>query len=154
MPPTRSRSSASPPNHDDYCYKPLSVGLLYIHFTLPIQDGYPPMTTAVMTAAQVMLKVLRYEKSMFKPIQLAYRAYRKALRHPKYRLWVISGTLLWLVNPINAVPVLGEIDDAVVLTILTAEVSQMALEGIKNRKQRNAMRATPKAATTTELVES
>ncbi len=66
---------------------------------------------------------------------------------------MISGTLLWLVNPINAVPILGEIDDALVLTIFTAEVSQMALEGLKNRKQQNAISATPKAATTIELVE-
>ncbi len=72
---------------------------------------------------------------MFKPIQLAYNGYRNALRNPKFRWWVVGGTLLWLVNPINAVPVLGEIDDAVVITIFAAEVSQIALEGIKNKRE-------------------
>jgi uncharacterized membrane protein YkvA (DUF1232 family) len=85
-----------------------------------------------------MIKVLHGMKTMFKPIQLAYRGYRNALRNPKYRWWVIGGTLLWLVNPINAVPILGEIDDAVVVTIFAAEVSQMALEGIKNKKLKDA----------------
>ncbi len=90
---------------------------------------------------------------MFKPIQLAYSAYRKALRNPKYRWWIVGGTLLWLVNPINAVPVLGEIDDAVVVTIFAAEVSQMALEGIKNKKQQQQV-GTESATTPIELVQS
>ncbi len=89
---------------------------------------------------------------MFKPIQLAYRSYRNALRNPKYRWWIIGGTLLWLVNPINAVPILGEIDDAVVVTIFATEISQIALEGIKNKKQQKEA-AAQHATTPTELVQ-
>ncbi len=91
---------------------------------------------------------------MFNPIQFAYRAYRNALRNPKYRGWVIGGTLLWLVSPINAVPVLGEIDDAIVVTIFAAEISQVALEGIKNKKAQKDASASQGVAIASELAES
>ena len=72
---------------------------------------------------------------MFKPIKLVYSLYRNALRSPKYRWWIIGGTFLWLVGPINTIPVVGEIDDAIVLTIFTTEMSQIVLESVKNNKQ-------------------
>lgn len=72
---------------------------------------------------------------MFKPLQLLYATYRRGLRHPKYRAWVVGGTLLWLLNPINAIPIVGEIDDAVVLTILASELAQIVMENRKNVEQ-------------------
>ncbi|MDF5729674.1 MAG: YkvA family protein [Rhizonema sp. PD38] len=72
---------------------------------------------------------------MFKPIKLVYSLYRNALRNSKYRWWIIGGTFLWLVNPINTIPVVGEVDDAIVLTILATEMSQIVLESVKNNKQ-------------------
>ncbi len=83
---------------------------------------------------------------MFKPLQLLYAGYRRGLRHPKYRGWVVGGTLLWLLNPINAIPIVGEIDDAVVLTILVSEMAQVVME---NRKS-----VQPQAAISTLDVES
>ena len=51
----------------------------------------------------------------------------------------MGGTLLYVLNPFDVVPdvfpVVGEIDDAVVVTILAAEMSQVALDGLKARKQ-------------------
>ncbi|MDF5719875.1 MAG: DUF1232 domain-containing protein [Rhizonema sp. PD37] len=72
---------------------------------------------------------------MFNPIKLVYSLYRNALRSSKYRWWIIGGTFLWLVSPINTIPAVGEIDDAIVLTILATEMSQIALESVKNHKQ-------------------
>ena len=95
-----------------------------------------------------MIQVSRGIQLMFNPIRFAYRGYRNALRNPKYRGWVIGGTLLWLVNPINTVPILGEIDDAIVLTIFAAEVSQMALEGIKQKKAQKELNGIKDAAIT------
>ncbi len=83
---------------------------------------------------------------MFKPLQLLYAGYGRGLRHPKYRGWVVGGTLLWLLNPINAIPIVGEIDDAVVLTILVSEMAQVVMENRKSVK--------PQAAISTLNVES
>ncbi|MBO3461547.1 DUF1232 domain-containing protein [Aetokthonos hydrillicola Thurmond2011] len=71
---------------------------------------------------------------MFKPIKLVYGLYRNALRNPKYRGWIIGGTFMWLLGPINTIPVVGEIDDAIVLTIFATEMSQIVLESVKNKK--------------------
>jgi len=89
---------------------------------------------------------------MFKPIQLVYGWYRNSLRNPKYRLWIVGGTLLWLVNPINAIPVVGEIDDAVVITIFATELSQVAIEGMKARRQQQAALLTAEVTQLTEKI--
>ncbi len=72
---------------------------------------------------------------MTTPIKLLYSWYRQALRHPNYRWWLIGGTLLWMLNPINTIPVVGEIDEALVVTIFAAEVSQVLIDTIKNKRQ-------------------
>lgn len=73
------------------------------------------------------------------PLKFVYSGYRNTLRHPKLRWWIVAGTLLYVLNPFDIVPdvfpVIGEIDDAVVVTILAAEMSQVALDGLKVRKQ-------------------
>ncbi|MEI6380992.1 MAG: hypothetical protein WCO81_08945 [Cyanobacteriota bacterium ELA615] len=72
--------------------------------------------------------------NVFRPLNVFYNWYRNALRHPKSRWWVLGATVLWLVNPLNAIPIVGEIDDAIVLGIVVTEVSQIVLENIKNKK--------------------
>jgi uncharacterized membrane protein YkvA (DUF1232 family) len=71
---------------------------------------------------------------MFKPLNIFYTWYRNALRHPKSRWWILGATLLWLLNPLNAIPIVGEIDDAIVVGIVATEVTQMVLENVKNRR--------------------
>ncbi len=70
--------------------------------------------------------------------QPLFNWYRKLLRNSKYRWIVIVGSLLYLVSPIDfatdMIPVLGWIDDGVIVSILVAEVSQMAVEKLKQRK--------------------
>ncbi len=83
---------------------------------------------------------------MTNPIKLLYTLYSNALRNPKYRWWIIGGTLLWLFNPINAIPVVGEVDEAVVITILATEMSQVLLETIKSRKPQQASISTTELA--------
>ncbi len=65
--------------------------------------------------------------------------YRKALKHTKYRWVVIFGTLLYLVSPLDispdVFPVLGWIDDGVVVSLLVTEVSQLMIEQLKRKKQ-------------------
>ncbi len=64
--------------------------------------------------------------------------YRKALKHTKYRWLVILGTLLYLVSPLDispdVFPVLGWIDDGLVVSLLVSEVGQMMAEQIKRKR--------------------
>jgi uncharacterized membrane protein YkvA (DUF1232 family) len=70
--------------------------------------------------------------------QPLYNWYRSLLRNSKYRWIVIVGSLLYLVSPIDIVtdmiPVLGWIDDGVVVSVLVAEASQILVEQLKQRK--------------------
>ena len=71
-------------------------------------------------------------------VQSLYTWYRNLLRNPKYRWWVIIGTLAYLVSPIDIapdfIPVVGQIDDVLLLTLLVSEVSGLVIEGWKARK--------------------
>ncbi|MGB7058187.1 MAG: YkvA family protein, partial [Geitlerinemataceae cyanobacterium] len=70
-------------------------------------------------------------------IESIYTWYRNTIRNPKYRWWVILGTLLYFVSPIDIapdfIPGIGQLDDVFLLTLLVTEVSQMAIEGFKKK---------------------
>ncbi|RUT06722.1 hypothetical protein DSM106972_029790 [Dulcicalothrix desertica PCC 7102] len=71
-------------------------------------------------------------------IQAVYGWYRDLIRNPKYRWWVILGTALYFISPFDIapdfLPIVGQIDDAFILTLLVSEVSQLVIEGFKARK--------------------
>lgn len=71
-------------------------------------------------------------------VQAVYNWYRNLLRNPKYRWWVVIGTLLYFISPIDLLPdvfpVVGELDDVFLITLLVSEISQMLIEGVKSRK--------------------
>ena len=71
-------------------------------------------------------------------IESVYAWYRGLLRNPKYRWWVILGTALYFVSPIDVIPdffpIVGELDDIFLLTLLVSEVSQLVIEGVKASK--------------------
>lgn len=75
-------------------------------------------------------------------IQSVYNWYRSLLRNPKYRWWVILATALYFVSPIDVapdfLPIVGQLDDVFLLTLLVSEVSQMVIEGVKARKHPSA----------------
>ena len=64
--------------------------------------------------------------------------YRKALKHTKYRWLVVLGTLFYLVNPFDVspdfLPVLGWVDDGLLVTLLVTEMGQLMSEQL-NRKR-------------------
>jgi uncharacterized membrane protein YkvA (DUF1232 family) len=74
-------------------------------------------------------------------IESIYNWYRDVIRNPKYRWWIIGGTMLYLISPIDIapdfIPVLGWIDDGVIATLLVAELSQILLERLKASKDKN-----------------
>ncbi|WP_069790592.1 DUF1232 domain-containing protein [Cyanobacterium sp. IPPAS B-1200] len=67
-----------------------------------------------------------------------YTWYTNGIRNPQYRLWVILGTLVYLISPIDIspdiIPIAGQIDDFVIVTIMLSEISQLLLGAMKKRK--------------------
>ena len=65
-------------------------------------------------------------------IQALYNLYRSIIRNPKYRGWVILGTLVYLLSPLDispdVIPILGQVDDIVLLTIIFSEGYQMLVD--------------------------
>jgi uncharacterized membrane protein YkvA (DUF1232 family) len=69
-------------------------------------------------------------------IEAVYNWYRSLVSNPTYRWWVIGASLLYVISPIDIapdfIPFIGQIDDAVVITLLASELAQVL-------KDRNAM---------------
>ncbi len=70
-------------------------------------------------------------------VKTAYYWYRQTLRNPQYRWWLILGSLFYLISPLDlspdVIPLLGQIDDLVLLTILFTEVSQLITDALRPR---------------------
>ncbi|MDJ0573134.1 MAG: YkvA family protein [Pleurocapsa sp. MO_192.B19] len=68
-----------------------------------------------------------------------YDWYRNAIRHPKYRWWVILGTAIYLISPIDIapdfIPILGQIDDVMLAGLLFTELSQMVIAKLQSRQE-------------------
>jgi uncharacterized membrane protein YkvA (DUF1232 family) len=88
-------------------------------------------------------------------IQSIYNWYRNAIRDPKYRVWVILGSLIYLLSPIDIspdfLPILGWIDDGIIATLLVSEVSQLLLERLKPSKSETASTTAPTEASTVDV---
>ena len=68
-----------------------------------------------------------------------YDWYRNAIRHPKYRWWVMLGTIVYLISPIDIapdfIPVVGQMDDVVLAGLLFTELSQMVIAKLQARQE-------------------
>lgn len=67
-----------------------------------------------------------------------YDWYRNTLRNPKYRWWLILGSLIYLLSPLDIspdfIPIVGWIDDGVLIGLLVTEVSQMLIDVTNKQK--------------------
>jgi uncharacterized membrane protein YkvA (DUF1232 family) len=97
---------------------------------------------------------------MKNPINAFYSWFTETLRNPKYRWWIVIGSLVYLFSPIDIapdfIPVIGQLDDITILGLLVAELTQMLSEYMKNRKGDMApatdeSTGTANAATTIEI---
>lgn len=72
-------------------------------------------------------------------IQSLYTWYRNTLRNPKYRWWMILGTAIYLISPIDIapdfLPIIGQLDDIAVLTLFISEISQLLTERLQARQR-------------------
>jgi uncharacterized membrane protein YkvA (DUF1232 family) len=93
---------------------------------------------------------------MNNPAQSLYNWYRNTLRNPKYRWWLVLGTALYIISPIDIapdfIPIIGQIDDVVLVTLLVSEVSQLLIERIKDKQNREVV-ATSNTAEPTGTVD-
>lgn len=71
------------------------------------------------------------------PLQIFYNWYVSLLRNPKYRWLAVLGALVYLISPLDILPdifpLLGQIDDFVILSVLISELSTALMGNWKNR---------------------
>jgi len=76
------------------------------------------------------------------PLRSIYNWYRQLITNPKYRWWIIAGTLIYVLSPFDIlpdfIPFIGEIDDAVLVTLVATEVSQLLLDRLKSSKNQKS----------------
>jgi uncharacterized membrane protein YkvA (DUF1232 family) len=67
-----------------------------------------------------------------------YRWFRNSIRNPKYRGAIVLASLLYLFSPVDLstdlIPIVGWIDDGIILTVLTSELAQWAIDARKQRQ--------------------
>ncbi|NJR65071.1 MAG: DUF1232 domain-containing protein [Leptolyngbyaceae cyanobacterium CRU_2_3] len=82
-----------------------------------------------------------------------YDWFRQAIRNPKYRWWIIGGSVVYLISPFDIapdfIPFIGQLDDALIMTLVISEVSQILLERIKLNKDRKSAEAVNSAPSST-----
>jgi uncharacterized membrane protein YkvA (DUF1232 family) len=75
-------------------------------------------------------------------INSLYTWYRNTLRNPKYRWWIVIGTFVYLFSPFDIapdfLPIIGQLDDITVLTLLISEISQILIEKVKTRDSKSS----------------
>jgi uncharacterized membrane protein YkvA (DUF1232 family) len=72
-------------------------------------------------------------------LKSVYNLYGQAIRNPKYRWWIIIGSLIYLLSPLDFapdfIPIGGQIDDFVILTMFFSEVSQLVVNSLKKNDE-------------------
>lgn len=70
--------------------------------------------------------------------QPLYDLFRKLIRNPKYRWFILAGSLIYLISPLDispdVLPIVGWLDDGVIATLLVTEISQILLDRRNNQK--------------------
>jgi uncharacterized membrane protein YkvA (DUF1232 family) len=91
------------------------------------------------------------ETTMTFSVKELYQWYRQTVRNPKYRWWIIVGTLAYLFSPLDFAPdlfpIVGQIDDIAVLTLLLSEISQLVIDRVRARQDSRGPEAVDAAAT-------
>ena len=79
--------------------------------------------------------------------------YRYTMRHPHYRWLVVFGTLIYILSPIDIspdlIPILGWIDDGLLISLLVSEISSIFWE--YSRKRHNAQTVDENSSYTTTV---
>jgi uncharacterized membrane protein YkvA (DUF1232 family) len=69
-----------------------------------------------------------------------FTGYRNILRHPKWGWCLVLASLVYLLDPFDAlpdfVPFVGLVDDGLIVTVLVSEVSRMMSDRLKAQKNK------------------
>jgi uncharacterized membrane protein YkvA (DUF1232 family) len=61
-----------------------------------------------------------------------YKLYSSAMRHPQYRWFIILGTFIYFLSPIDLspdlFPIVGQFDDVIILGLFFSEIFKIILE--------------------------
>jgi uncharacterized membrane protein YkvA (DUF1232 family) len=61
-------------------------------------------------------------------MRFLFQGYRRLLTHPKYGIWVVLASLLYLISPIDLspdlLPLLGQIDDVALIVLMLSVGAQ------------------------------
>lgn len=78
--------------------------------------------------------------------QSFYNWYKETIRNPKYRWLLIGASILYLISPIDIVPdfipIIGWIDDGIIVTLLVTEVSALLTQKLQ-AKTKNPVNEQP-----------
>ncbi len=89
------------------------------------------------------------------PLESVYNWYRGLVENPKYRWWVITGTLFYLFSPFDIapdfIPFIGQIDDAIVVTLLATELAQVLKTKSASFKQRKTSQEVAETTTPVDV---
>ncbi len=103
-----------------------------------VQNPYFQQSAKLVRIIDIRLTGLKFMKSS-NLVQAFYTWYRNTIGNAKYRWIIILGTVAYLITPFDIapdfIPIIGWIDDGVVATLLTAELSRLFLEWINRRQQ-------------------
>ena len=65
-------------------------------------------------------------------VKSLYNLYSSAIRHPQYRWFIILGTLVYFISPIDIspdiFPIVGQFDDVVILGLFFSEMAKIVFE--------------------------
>ena len=90
--------------------------------------------------------------------QVLYDNYRKLIRDSKYRWAIIIASALYILSPIDIapdfLPIVGWIDDGVVLTLLLTELSAILMERVKAKRDGSSESVAEDMADKTVTVDS
>ncbi|MGD1859154.1 MAG: YkvA family protein [Leptolyngbyaceae cyanobacterium] len=71
-----------------------------------------------------------------------FQGYRRLLSHPRYGIWVLLGSLLYLISPIDIspdlIPLLGQIDDVALIVLMVTAASQWLSQQFLAAEENNA----------------
>jgi uncharacterized membrane protein YkvA (DUF1232 family) len=78
-------------------------------------------------------------------VESFYNWYSSNIRNPRYRWLIVLGTLVYLFSPLDLspdlFPIIGWIDDGIMLTLLSTELSCLAIDYRNERKNIKAKNA-------------
>jgi uncharacterized membrane protein YkvA (DUF1232 family) len=78
-------------------------------------------------------------------VESFYNWYSSNIRNPRYRWLIVLGTLVYLFSPLDLspdlFPIIGWIDDGIMLTLLSTELSRLAIDYRNERKNIKAKNA-------------